>query len=55
MARWNAVEQLFYHWRTKFNYKFIETINHPEDDQRFDTFEPYYEYDPIIPFPEEKP
>ena len=54
-ARWNAVEQLFYHLRTKFiNYTLIETINHPEDEQRFDTFEPHYEYDPIIPFPEDK-
>ena len=38
VARWNADEQCFYHWRQKFNSIFIETIKHPEDDEVFDVF-----------------
>lgn len=37
-ARWNGEKQLFYHWRTKFGFKFVETINCPEDEQHFDVF-----------------
>jgi hypothetical protein len=38
IARWNAIEQLFYHWRYKFGFKFVETIKAPEDDDTFDVF-----------------
>lgn len=38
IARWNAETQQFYHWRTKFGMKFVETIKAPEDDQVFDVF-----------------
>jgi hypothetical protein len=36
IARWNADEQRFYHWREKFGRIFIETIGYPTDDERFD-------------------
>jgi len=38
VARWNANEQVFYHWRTKFTMKFIEEINCPEDETQYDVF-----------------
>ena len=37
-ARWNADDELFYHWRYKFGDTFVETICHPEDDQVYDVF-----------------
>lgn len=40
MARWNAKEEQFYHWREKMGYIFIEKIKHPEDDEMFDVFRP---------------
>jgi hypothetical protein len=38
VARWNATDQKFYHWRTKFGHRFIETIKHPEDEKIYDVF-----------------
>jgi hypothetical protein len=38
VARWNATEQQFYHWRVKFATRFIETIRCPEDEKNFDVF-----------------
>jgi hypothetical protein len=38
IARWNAIEQCFYHWRHKFGFKFVETIKAPEDDDTYDVF-----------------
>lgn len=38
LARWDGAK--FHHWRTKFGNRFIETINHPEDDNGFDCFTP---------------
>ena len=40
VARWNAKEDQFYHWREKFKRVFIETIKHPVDEERFDVFRP---------------
>lgn len=40
IARWNGDEGVFYHWRTKFESVFIETIKHPEDDDIYDVFIP---------------
>jgi hypothetical protein len=41
VARWNAKEGCFYHWREKFGRIFIETIKHPVDEgQYFDVFRP---------------
>lgn len=40
IARWDATQQRFVHWRTKFNITFLETICHPEDDQVYDVFVP---------------
>lgn len=39
-ARWDAVRQVFVHWREKFRRTFTEDIYHPEDEQRFDVFIP---------------
>ena len=41
VARWNSKDELFYHWRTKFGSKFIETIKHPDDEQKYDVFFPF--------------
>ena len=32
IARWNAEEQCFYHWREKFERIYIETIKYPTDE-----------------------
>lgn len=56
-ARWNAERNKFYHWRDKFGQRFVETINHYEDDNGFDTFKPRQLIDygtPKIPFPSER-
>lgn len=54
IARWNANEQVFVHWRTKFGCKFLETIKHPDDDDVYDVFVVDCECDPVeeIPFTE---
>src|SRR5947207_4232212 len=33
VARWNAAEQYFYHWRKKFDRIYIETIKYPTDEE----------------------
>ena len=38
MARWNAERQLFFHWRSKFGHRFVETIKAPEDELYWDVF-----------------
>jgi len=38
VARWDATEQCFYHWREKFGRVFIEKIKHPVDESEFDVF-----------------
>jgi hypothetical protein len=38
LARWDAEHNCFKHWREKWGTRFIETINHPEDDNGFDLF-----------------
>lgn len=38
IARWNALEEKFFHWRTKFGTTFLEEICAPEDEQRYDVF-----------------
>jgi hypothetical protein len=40
IARWNADEQCFWHWRTKFGNTFLEKIKHPEDEPKYDVFFP---------------
>lgn len=40
VARWDAKENKFYYWRTKFGQSFIEDIRHPEDDDKYDLFYP---------------
>jgi len=32
VARWNAKQQLFYHWRKKLDRIYIETIKYPRDE-----------------------
>ena len=38
VARWNANQQCFYHWREKFQRIYIKKIKHPIDEQEFDVF-----------------
>ena len=38
VARWDATQERFVHWRTKWGSKFTEEICHPDDDQHFDVF-----------------
>ena len=38
IARWNEVEQCFYHSRYKFGSRFVESIKAPEDDETCDVF-----------------
>ena len=38
VARWNGIENKFYHYRRKFGREFIETIKCPEDEPCFDVF-----------------
>ena len=37
-ARWYGIQEVFYHWRTKFGYRFVESISCPEDDLYYDVF-----------------
>jgi hypothetical protein len=50
VARWDMKTNSFYHWRTKFGSRFIEEINHPDDDQVYDVFIP----ESVIEHPEEE-
>lgn len=38
IARWNKEKGLFFHWRTKYTFNFIETIHCPEDESHYDVF-----------------
>ena len=40
LARWDAENNVFWHWRTKLGTKFTENIHHPEDDDGHDLFYP---------------
>src|ERR1035438_7975882 len=58
VARWNARQQCFYHWREKFGRIYIEKIKHPVDESEFDVFRVLEELaDPKveIPFDEDAP
>lgn len=43
VARWNAEDGYFWHWRTKFTSKFLECIHHPDDELVYDVFYPHEE------------
>jgi hypothetical protein len=47
IARWNAEDERFYHWRQKFGCRFIETIKHPEDEKYYDVFVVEAECEPV--------
>ena len=51
IARWNADDEQFYHWRYKFGW-FVDKICHPEDEADFDVFvvEAVCEPEKEIPF-----
>jgi len=58
VARWNAEDQCFYHWREKFGRIYIETIKYPTDEQEpwwdvFDVVEELCNPKFEIPFDEE--
>ena len=38
VARWDGEQQRFVYWRTKFHFKFLETIECPEDEVHSDVF-----------------
>lgn len=38
VARWDAKQGRFRHWRTKFGSTFLEEISCPEDETQFDVF-----------------
>ena len=38
VARWNARQQVFYHWREKLGEIRIQKIKHPVDEPEFDVF-----------------
>jgi hypothetical protein len=40
LAKWNKEKNVFEYWRHKFNYDFIDTCNHFEDDNDFALFVP---------------
>jgi len=44
-ARWSEKDNCFYYVRKKFDKFFMEKINHPEDDDGFDLFIPYFTMD----------
>lgn len=41
VARWNGFNNKFYHHRTKFGHTYVETIKHPDDDDKYDVFFPF--------------
>mgnify|MGYP000860896689 CR=1 FL=1 len=41
-AKWDETTQLFTYKRIKFGSRFDEEINHPENDDGFDLFVPYF-------------
>ena len=47
-ARWSTANQEFTYMRTKFNDRFPDIINHPEDDDGYDLFVPYFKCYPTI-------
>lgn len=56
-AKWIAERNVFVYIRTKFGSRFPEDINHPEDDDGFDLFVPFFRCypteDELVP-PDEK-
>jgi hypothetical protein len=46
VACWNETEKVFNYVRHKFDYKFIDQIEHPESDRGFDLFIPIAEVEP---------
>ena len=54
IARWDAVKQVFVHWRAKFGSLFLEEIKCREDELHFDVFdarEPFYHPECLKPIP----
>ena len=51
IARWDGEQ--FHHWRTKFGFRFLETIKHRDDDSVFDVFDAWMRVHPseVVPIP----
>lgn len=47
IARWNADNERFYHWRHKFGWNYVETIRHYDDKTLFDVFRPTHKLDTV--------
>jgi len=45
VARWNAKENCFYHWREKLGAIFLETIRYPTDEEPW--FDVFYPVEPL--------
>ena len=43
IARWNATDRQFYHWREKFGHVFVETIDLWDPNGTFDGFVPLFQ------------
>lgn len=48
VARWNAAKNLFDYQRRKWGEYFVDTIEHPEDDDGYDVFVPVGEVEPKL-------
>jgi len=48
IARWDAVKQVFIHWRQKFSSVFLEEIKCREDELHFDVFDPWVELEQSV-------
>ncbi len=48
IARWDAVNGIFIHWRQKFGDVFLEEIHCREDELHFDVFDPFYEMEDSV-------
>lgn len=46
IAIWDEANQCFWYMRTKWGSSFSESIRHPEDDDGYDIFQPYFEDEP---------
>ena len=46
IAKWSAEYSCFFYWRVKFGSTFLESINHPANDENYDIFIPLKKIDP---------
>ena len=49
IARWNAADKQFYHWREKFGRVFVESIDYWQLDGIYDGFVPLFDLGTDLP------